>query len=76
MLAQPSAIIAYGDDGQTLDISTFLDATKLTDEHPATVGLITAGDSIWGIPYKVDVKSTIWYPIKAFEAAGYAVPTT
>ena len=31
---------------------------------------------IWGIPFKVDVKSTIWYPIKAFEAAGYAVPTT
>ena len=34
------------------------------------------GGEIWGVPYKVDVKSTIWYPIKAFEAAGYAVPTT
>ncbi len=32
--------------------------------------------SIWGIPYKADVKSTIWYPIKAFEAKGYKVPTT
>ena len=36
----------------------------------------TAGDSIWGIPYKVDLKSVVWYPIKAFEAAGYEVPTT
>ncbi len=32
--------------------------------------------NIWGIPYKADVKSTIWYPIKAFEAKGYKVPTT
>ena len=31
---------------------------------------------LWGIPYKVDVKSVVWYPIKAFEAAGYEVPTT
>ena len=40
-------------------------------------GLLTGeGGEIWGIPFKVDVKSTIWYPIKAFEAAGYDVPTT
>jgi alpha-glucoside transport system substrate-binding protein len=26
--------------------------------------------------YKIDAKSTVWYPIKAFEAAGYQVPTT
>ena len=45
-------------------------------EHPATIGLVTQGANIWGIPYKADVKSTIWYPIKAFEAKGYAVPTT
>jgi alpha-glucoside transport system substrate-binding protein len=40
------------------------------------VGLYQDGDSVWAIPYTVDVKSTVWYPIKAFEAAGYAVPTT
>ena len=34
------------------------------------------GEHVYGIPFKVDVKSTIWYPIKAFENAGYAVPTT
>ena len=32
--------------------------------------------NIWAIPYKVDVKSVVWYPIKAFEDRGYAVPTT
>ena len=43
---------------------------------PNTIGLVTQGDKIWGIPYKADVKSTIWYPIKAFAAKGYTVPTT
>jgi alpha-glucoside transport system substrate-binding protein len=76
MLAQPSGIVAYGDSGKLVDVATILDAQKLKDEHPATVDLYSSGESIWGIPYKVDVKSTVWYPIKAFEAAGYAVPTT
>ena len=53
-----------------------MDAKKLSAEHPATIGLVTEGNKIWGIPYKADVKSTIWYPIKAFEAKGYKVPTT
>ena len=53
-----------------------MDAKKLSDEHAATIGLVTQGSSIWGVPYKADVKSTIWYPIKAFEAKGYAVPKT
>ena len=43
---------------------------------PNTIGLVTQGGKIWGIPYKADVKSTIWYPIKAFEAKGYTVPKT
>lgn len=76
MLAQPSAIIEYGKAGKLVDVATILDTAKLTAEHPATVGLYSTDASIWAIPYKVDVKSTIWYPIKAFEAAGYAVPTT
>jgi alpha-glucoside transport system substrate-binding protein len=76
MLAQPTPVLAYAADGKVIDVATFMDAKKLADEHPATIGLVTQGENIWGIPYKADVKSTIWYPIKAFEAAGYTVPTT
>ena len=75
-LAQPSAINEYGAQGLILDIGTILPAEQLQASHPATVPLYSTGDSIWGLPYKVDVKSVVWYPIKAFEAAGYAVPTT
>ena len=54
-----------------------MDPAKLNAEFASSTAEYhgDAGE-IWGIPFKVDVKSTIWYPIKAFEAAGYAVPTT
>lgn len=76
MLAQPSAILTYGSQGKLIDVATIMDADKLAAEFPATLGLYSSGDNIWAIPYKVDVKSTVWYPIKAFEAADYAVPAT
>lgn len=76
VLAQPTAVVAYGKDGKLIDIATFMDAAKFNETHPATIGPVTDGGSIWGIPYKADVKSTVWYPIKAFAAKGYAVPTT
>jgi alpha-glucoside transport system substrate-binding protein len=76
MLAQPTPILAYAAAGKVQDVAKFMDPKKLADEHPATIGLVTQGSSIWGVPYKADVKSTIWYPIKAFEAKQYKVPTT
>jgi len=76
MLAQPTPVLSYAAAGKVIDVATFMDAKKLSTEHPATIGLVTQGNNIWGIPYKADVKSTIWYPIKAFAAKGYKVPTT
>lgn len=76
MLAQPTPVLTYAAAGKVIDVATFMDANKLSTEHPATIGLVTQGANIWGIPYKADVKSTIWYPIKAFEAKGYTVPKT
>jgi alpha-glucoside transport system substrate-binding protein len=75
VLAQPTAVVAYGDEGKLVDLAPFM-GQKLTAEHAATIGALTKGGHIWGIPYKADVKSTIWYPIKAFAAKGYQVPTT
>jgi alpha-glucoside transport system substrate-binding protein len=75
-LAQPTPVLAYASQGKVTDVATFMDANKLSTEHANTIGLVTQNGQIWGIPYKADVKSTIWYPIKAFAAAGYKVPTT
>ena len=75
-LAQPTPILAYAAEGKVIDVASFLDGKKLSDEHANTIGLVTQDGKIWGIPYKADVKSVIWYPIKAFAAKGYTVPTT
>lgn len=76
VLAQPTAVVAYGDAGKLVDLAKFMDVTKLNGEHTATIGPLTKDGHIWGLPYKADVKSTVWYPIKAFAAKGYTVPTT
>ncbi len=75
-LAQPTGILNYGAEGKVIDLATFMDPAKLKTTYPATIGLYTSGSHIWGLPYKADVKSTIWYPIKAFAAKGYQVPKT
>jgi alpha-glucoside transport system substrate-binding protein len=75
-LAQPTPVLAYAAEGKVIDLASFMPADKLKTEHPATIGLVSQGSNIWGLPYKADVKSTIWYPIKAFAAAGYQVPKT
>jgi len=75
-LAQPTPVLAYAAEGKVVDLATFMDPNKLKSEYPSTIGLLTQGNSIWGVPYKADVKSMIWYPIKAFAAKGYQVPTT
>ena len=75
-LAQPAAIISYGEAGQILELSSILDVEKLNSEQPALSAYSTADGGVWAVPYRVDTKSVVWYPIKAFEAAGYEVPTT
>ncbi len=75
-LAQPTGVLAYAAEGKVIDVATFMDGTKLKAEFPSTIGLTTDGSHIWSIPTKADVKSMIWYPVKAFAAKGYAVPKT
>lgn len=75
-IAQPTAVLAYAKDGKLIDVGSFMDKAKLNAEFPTTIALTTEGDHIWSIPTKADVKSMIWYPVKAFAAKGYAVPKT
>ena len=75
-LAQPTGVLAYAKDGKLVDVASFMDPAKLKEEFPTTIALTSEGDKIWSIPTKADVKSMIWYPVKAFAAKGYAVPKT
>jgi len=75
-LAQPTPVLAYAAEGKVIDIATFMDPAKLQADYPSTIGLVSTDSKIWGVPYKADSKSNVWYPIKAFAAKGYEVPKT
>jgi alpha-glucoside transport system substrate-binding protein len=75
-IAQPTAVLAYAAEGKLIDVASFMDAAKLKAEFPSTIGLTSDGAKIWSIPTKADVKSMVWYPVKAFAAKGYQVPKT
>jgi alpha-glucoside transport system substrate-binding protein len=75
ILAQPSGIAQYAQEGSLVDLATFMDTERLSGEL-ANISSYTDGDSLWGLPYKLDLKGVAWYPIAAFEAAGYEIPQT
>ncbi len=75
-IAQPGLMQRYASEGAALP----LDWINL-EQIEADLGpnLVLAGsfeDTLYGVFYKGDVKSIVWYPPQAFEDAGYAVPTT
>jgi alpha-glucoside transport system substrate-binding protein len=78
---QPGLLANFVEKGYVIDLNTFLDRDKLLENYNeswldmATMegpdGPIMAG--VWG---RVNGKSLVWYPKKAFDEAGYTVPET
>ena len=78
---QPGLLATFVKKGKVIDLNTFMDMKKLqanyiqswidmgTMEGPK--GPVLAG--VWG---RVNGKSAVWYPKKAFDEAGYKVPAT
>jgi alpha-glucoside transport system substrate-binding protein len=74
---QPGLLRGFVRDGFVVDVSTFLNAEWMAQNYAqswldmANMEGITAG--VWA---RMNGKSLVWYPIQAFEAAGYEIPTT
>ncbi len=76
-IAQPGKMASYQADGQLVDLSGWFNVDKLREEQvPGFVELTEVDGGVYGVYYKTDVKSIVWYPVAAFEEAGYAIPTT
>jgi alpha-glucoside transport system substrate-binding protein len=76
-IAQPGTMRAFQQDGKLIDLATFLDIDQVKkDYNPSFVDLGTVDDKLYGLFYKQDLKSIVWYPVKAFAEAGYTAPTT
>jgi alpha-glucoside transport system substrate-binding protein len=75
---QPGALPALADAGQIVSLEDLgLDIDQLNDlvgKSFMDLGLYKGKH--WGVPTNINLKSMVWYPKKAFDAAGYKVPKT
>jgi alpha-glucoside transport system substrate-binding protein len=78
---QPGLLASFVKEGKVIDPSTFLPADYLSQQY--TQGWLdvtkmqgSSGPMLAGVMARYNAKSQVWYPKKAFDAAGYKVPTT
>lgn len=76
-IAQPGTMRTYQKDGKLVALDDILDVETVKAQfNPSFVDLGTVDGQMYGLYYKQDLKSIVWYPVKAFADAGYEVPTT
>ncbi|MEZ4519903.1 MAG: extracellular solute-binding protein [Chloroflexota bacterium] len=80
-ISQPGMLQRFVDAGAVADVSTFLSRETLQDYYlDSWLDMATMegpdGPIMAGVWHRVSAKSMVFYPKKAFDAAGYTVPTT
>ncbi len=75
---QPGAIPALADAGSIVSLEDMgFDIDELNDQlGESFMALGEHNGEHYGIPTNINLKSMVWYPKAAFDAAGYAVPET
>ncbi len=77
VMPNPGQMREFVDQGALVDLGTVLDMDYVSASYTeAVLGTGTVGGTLYALPFKLDVKSWIWYVPANFEAAGYAIPTT
>ena len=74
---QPGGLLELAGQGYVQPIDTFLDYDAI--DATLVPGLLESArlnGRVYGAPVRLANKSIVWYPKKAFEAAGYQVPKT
>jgi alpha-glucoside transport system substrate-binding protein len=74
---QPGGLLELAGQGYVQPIDTFLDYDAI--DKTLVPGLLESArlnGRVYGAPVRLANKSIVWYPKKAFEAAGYQVPKT
>ena len=74
---QPGGLLELAGQGYVQPIDTFLDYDAIdTTLVPGLLESARLNGRVYGAPVRLANKSIVWYPKKAFEAAGYQVPKT
>jgi alpha-glucoside transport system substrate-binding protein len=76
-IAQPGKMAQYAGEDRLVNLSEWFNVDKLVEEQFPGYGEYTTVDGdVYGVFFKTDVKSIVWYPVAPFEEAGYTIPTT
>ena len=73
---QPGKLAEFARAGSVVALADEAAAATATNWSEAWTVFGNVDGVQYGVPVKADLKSLVWYQPAAFEAAGYAVPTT
>lgn len=73
---QPGVLLDLSNDMVALDDAIDLEAAT-TDLIPGLAEIAVAEDGkTYGLPWSINVKSNVWYPVTEYEDAGYPIPAS
>jgi alpha-glucoside transport system substrate-binding protein len=77
-IAQPGLMRSFAATGDLVNLSEWFNTEQLAQDYNPLYLELGSGDdgNLYGIFYQAFATSIVWYPVQAFEDAGYAVPTT
>ncbi len=86
LVSAPGLVASLARQGQLVDLGGYLDVARLRSaggDYLADLGTVdpsgawpTTSGRLYGVPVAISSGSLIWYPVAAFQAAGYRVPAT
>jgi alpha-glucoside transport system substrate-binding protein len=77
LFPQPGITLDIAKSGKMVDLTTVLDKNEYSAEKMFLFDAASDADGkVFAVPSAVSVKSLVWYPKKAFEAAGYRAPSS
>jgi len=72
---QPGITLDIAKTGKMVDLTTVLDKTEYSKDKMYLYDSATDDSGkVFALPFSTSVKSLVWYPKKAFNAAGYKAP--
>jgi alpha-glucoside transport system substrate-binding protein len=76
-IAQPGKMRVFAAEGKLIPLGDWFNKDQLAEDYiESFIDLGSYEDQLYGVFYKGDLKSIVWYPVEAFASNGYEVPTT
>jgi alpha-glucoside transport system substrate-binding protein len=76
LFPQPGIMVEMADQGLLADLSDIVDSGELEQHVQGVLETGQVDGTQYAVPMSINVKSIVFYPKQAFEAAGYEIPET